>query len=788
MEHVLFELLKENDFGTTQFETYGDNLSLHCRSFLLLFYLLYAYGSCEFQNSLSIMSEINSNPLFPVLPTLSKLPTEAVTQIANSKFVQETQGLVFRILQKQENNEIFADYVIVVRTKVFSKLSPVEKEEHKTKVEQTCRKLLKRLSQVGLNYEARRGADDLIFIFVLCPLARIKQEVERSRVNDWLVGVRLRDTDDHDHSETLTDAERLRLVYDIITNPPHEGGAGINPGFKDFELVESFLPLHDHKYNEEWIKTWSTKWVIDREDLFRLKDHYGEKIAYYFAFLQYYCRWLIAPSIAGLLTYFFSSEYSIPFGLFVVLWSVIFTEFWQRKEYELAVFWGVRNVSRVEKRRPGFRKECFVTNPITRERVPYFSPWKRWLRRAVAAPIILTFSLVLAMALLFYILFEVIMSEYYSGPFRAQLIYLPTIAYCALVPALNIFYNKIAKHLNEYENYETESSYEFNLSQKIFIANFLIGYLSIFFIGWIYIPFNKEISIFLQNFFEIFGLSFTMKTVGPERLITELKYFVLTAQILSFFTELVLPYLVRFGIFEIKKIQKIIDGKNEGEDDFLKAVKNEVELPVYDIYEDYVEMITQFGYVSLFSVIWPLTPIFALINNWVELRSDAIKLCEHTRRPIPSRANSIGPWLENLSLLTWLSSITNSSIIYLYHPNTKGFTSLSGVIFTIVLIWLSEHILSVIRYIVHQMLQAIPMKADEIVQKEGYELKKRWLEKVGTLSLTQRDELNSDSESSNDEGKYSSRSKSSEGGEEWFQNKKNHDDIIKNILSDLKEE
>ncbi|CAG8548784.1 11570_t:CDS:2 [Diversispora eburnea] len=676
------------------------------------------------------MSEINSNSLLSALP---KLPTEVDTKIFKSK-LQETQDLLFRILQKQESKEIFADYVIVVRTKVFSKLSPVEKEEHKTKVEQTCRKLLKRLSKAGLNYEARRGADDLIFIFVLCPLERLKQEVERSRINDWLAGVRLRDTDDHADSETLNDAERLRLVYDIITNSPHEKdekGAGIIPGFKDFDLVESILPLHDHKYNEEWIKTWSTKWVINKDDLFRLKNHYGEKIAYYFAFLQYYCRWLILPSIAGLLTYFYSSEYSIPFGLFIVLWSIIFNEFWQRKEYELSVFWGVRNVSKVEKRRPGFRKECLVINPITGEKVPYYPPWKRWLIRTAAAPIILTFSLVLAMALLFYILFEVIMSEYYSGPFRKQLIYLPTITYCALVPALNIFYNKVAKRLNEYENYETESSYEFNLSQKIFIANFLIGYLSIFFIGWIYIPFNKEISIYLQNFFEIFGLSFTMKTVGPERLITELKYFVLTAQILSLFMELVLPYLVRFGMFEMKKIQKIIinDGKNEGENDFLKIVKNEVELPVYDIYEDYVEMITQFGYVSLFSVIWPLTPILALINNWVELRSDAIKLCEHTRRPIPSRANSIGPWLQNL----------------------VRFTSLSGVIFTIVLIWLSEHILNVVRYIVHQMLQAIPTKADEIVQKEGYELKKRWLEKVGTLSLTQNDELSSDSGSSNDE-------------------------------------
>src|SRR5947208_1845138 len=110
-----------------------------------------------------------------------------------------------------------------------------------------------------------------------------------------------------------------------------------------------------------------------------------------------------------------------------------------------------------------------------------------------------------------------------------------------------MFYTKIARRLNEYENYETESYYEFNLSQKIFISNFLLGYLSIFFIGWIYIPFNNEIGQLFENFFEIFGLSLSIKSVGPERLMNELKYFVLTAQIMNLFMEIGLPYILRAG-------------------------------------------------------------------------------------------------------------------------------------------------------------------------------------------------------------------------------------------------
>jgi len=132
--------------------------------------------------------------------------------------------------------------------------------------------------------------------------------------------------------------------------------------------------------------------------------------------------WLIAPSIVGTFTWLFLSEYSIFFGVFIVLWSIIFTEFWRRKEYELAIWWGVHNYSRVECRRPTFQEERFVSDLVTGELKPYFSPWKRWLRRAVAAPIIIMFSLTLAVTLLFYVLFEVLMSEYYAGPFRDQLV------------------------------------------------------------------------------------------------------------------------------------------------------------------------------------------------------------------------------------------------------------------------------------------------------------------------------------------------------------------------------
>ena len=57
----------------------------------------------------------------------------------------------------------------------------------------------------------------------------------------------------------------------------------------------------------------------------------------------------------------------------------------------------------------------------------------------------------------------------------------------------------------------------------------------------------------------------------------------------------------------------------------------------------------------------------ALLNNIVEFRSDAFKVVTHFRRPLPKRTDTIGPWLNCLSFLSWLSALTNSALVFLFH-------------------------------------------------------------------------------------------------------------------------
>ncbi|KAL4252126.1 DUF590-domain-containing protein [Abortiporus biennis] len=201
-----------------------------------------------------------------------------------------------------------------------------------------------------------------------------------------------------------------------------------------------------------------------------------------------------------------------------------------------------------------------------------------------------------------------------------------------------------------------------------------------------------------KGFWETDGSSARGK-LNPSRLQDQMFAFTVTNQVVNTFLEIGLPFIlravesVRSGrglsmaapaagasnsgngkkkrvMFEDEagnEIAKSANGKEERE--FMERVRREVALPEYSLFTDYSEMVTQFGYVSLWSTIWPLAPVMSLINNWLELRSDAFKIAVHTRRPIPSRSDTIGPWLDSLTFLTWLSALTNSALVYLFRPS-----------------------------------------------------------------------------------------------------------------------
>jgi len=90
-----------------------------------------------------------------------------------------------------------------------------------------------------------------------------------------------------------------------------------------------------------------------------IRDYYGEKFGFYFAWLIHYTGWLIPVAIVGLVfgiamiieaveenrpwDQFLASPLSILYGLIIMLWVTFFNESWKRKQNYIGNEWLVRN-------------------------------------------------------------------------------------------------------------------------------------------------------------------------------------------------------------------------------------------------------------------------------------------------------------------------------------------------------------------------------------------------------------------------------------------------------------
>ncbi|KAI0203769.1 calcium-activated chloride channel-domain-containing protein [Astrocystis sublimbata] len=613
--------------------------------------------------------------------------------------------------------------------------------------------LIEVLTKVGLASEVRHGDGSSVLVFVkVASNDYLASQIYRERLQDWLFGVRTtapeKDIGKAFEIEPVTEAERLRLVNLLLTKPKTEGGAGITPSAGQWKNVTSIFPLHDHAFNTIWIKKWSTKYFLDDEDLDRIRDKFGESVAFYFAFLQSYFAFQFAPAAFGVASWLILGHYSWLFAFANSLWSVVFFEWWKKKEIDLAVQWGVRNVSRIQHARTKFQWDHEAPDPITGELVKHYSPTKRLQTQLLQVPFALACLLVLGALYVFCFSIEIFLTQIYNGPFKSYLTFTPTIILSGILPVLSALLTKFAEVLTERENYQTSDAHTASLIRKIFILNFITSYTPLFLSAFVYMPFGNLMMPYLDVFKTTAHRFYNDKSVtaqefhiNQDRLKGQMIYFAVTAQVVNVALEFVVPYLKQI-VF--KKVEKVQAKRSASQDEshiqdppeerkFLQRVRDEAKLGVYDVAVDYREMIVQFGYLSLFSSIWPLTPLSFLINNWIELRSDAMKIAMSCQRPIPWRSDSIGPWLSSLGFLSWAGSLVSAALVFLFSgedggPN--GDPSNVNVVGLLVAILVSEHVYLGIQFIVRYTLNQMDSPGLQKEKKERFAMRKQLLEET----------------------------------------------------------
>ncbi|XP_038562190.1 anoctamin-3 isoform X1 [Micropterus salmoides] len=498
--------------------------------------------------------------------------------------------------------------------------------------------------------------------------------------------------------------------------PPHEGG------YKSRHPIKTHgAQNHRHLLYERWAR-WGIWYKYQPLDLIR--RYFGEKIGLYFAWLGWYTGMLIPAALVGVfvflyglftmdssqvskeiceanttimcpmceetcepwtlsdscvyakVTHLFDNGGTVFFAIFMAIWATVFLEFWKRRRAELTYDWDLIDWEEEEEElRPQFEAKYSRVervNPISGKPEP-FQPFSDKLSRLMVSVSGIFFMISLVLTAVFaVVVFRLIAMEkfasfnWYFVKKNWQFATSGT-GVCInfmIIMSLNLVYEKVAYLLTNLEHPRTESEWENSFALKMFLFQFVNLNSSTFYIAFFLGRFAGRPGNY-NKLFKRWRLEECHPSGCLIDLCLQMGVIMFFKQIWNNFMELGYPLLQNW--WSRRKMKKVGGGGQN--------VENKAQLPQWDkdwnlqpmnahgLVDEYLEMVLQFGFTTIFVAAFPLAPLLALLNNIIEIRLDAYKFVTQWRRPMPARATDIGIWHGILEGIGVLAVITNAFVI-----------------------------------------------------------------------------------------------------------------------------
>jgi len=449
--------------------------------------------------------------------------------------------------------------------------------------------------------------------------------------------------------------------------------------------------------------------------LSEIRDYFGEMIAIYFSFLRYFAVALLPVVLVAVPYYFFGGRKDFEafffFAIYNLIWATLLMEIWKRKSARLAFSWGTLSLQGNvhEEPRAGYHGPL-RKHPVTGHYEPHASSTTRYLKMIfVSCPAVSLCMIVAGFFMELYFYFEDMSLEAYNAdPSTLNNIvsYLPSIVYSIVIFLSNMSYRPLAHRLTEFENHRTETQHLNHLVLKILLFD----------------SFNC--------FGALFYVAFWMRDV--QRLRADLASLLIMNQILEQLQETVMPYVgtwkaqrrfrVGGGLKTEKRLEALHRQKVGIEESKLIQAETEADMPPYEgTFDDYLELFLHFGYISLFSCVYPLASIWAFLNNLLETRTDGFKFVAVHQRPFPAPAANIGVWQLAFEIMSVLAIVTNVSLIGMSRDFKATFDGVFDQWQIFMLLVFSEHVLVFLKFVVASVIPDWPEDIRNEMQRENYE-------------------------------------------------------------------
>lgn len=234
-----------------------------------------------------------------------------------------------------------------------------------------------------------------------------------------------------------------------------------------------------------------------------------------------------------------------------------------------------------------------------------------------------------------------------------------------VITLLNFVYDYLAIFLTDLEIRRTQAEYDESLSLKIYLFQFVNYYSSIFYIAFL----KGKFVGYPAKHNRILG--FRQEECSPGgcmmELCIQLVIIMIGKQIMNSVLEMLMPLLIKTltGVWNRIGLTSSVEDDTETIKTHNQWTEDYKLLPwqFMSMFNEYLEMVIQYGFITIFVVAFPLAPFFALINNIFEMRLDAKKFLLYYRRSVPKRVRDIGSWYRIMQIICRLSVMSNAFII-----------------------------------------------------------------------------------------------------------------------------
>ncbi|XP_065833339.1 anoctamin-10-like [Oscarella lobularis] len=623
--------------------------------------------------------------------------------------------------------------------------------------------LLERLRKEGFEVEVK---DDVVI--VKASAKSLADEAETLRLEKPLVGsyeevlgVRIPQLDSFKTSRSkefvggadletfFTSADQTRLTWSILLRIPYDenaleqyGHIVANPSEPFIiacqnakpPLIEFIKPMHESKEKRREIENavvWG-KFVPNKAEINQIRDYFGEEVALYFVWIAFMAKMMLLPAALSLVWYFFrygnidivKDPFMPIFAALMALWSILYLVLWRCHCSEFAFWWHTYDYRRVEEPNPNF-EGVMRRDPVTDKMVKYFSFAQRLRRYFVSFAVMLVMvalavlTMIVSLNLNGYVTME--KSPIYirflasfaapGGLFALDSPYygwiIPAFGHTIFIGLLNAQYKKVAAICTDFENHRSMDDWRNSLIGKRVIFEALNC-----FIAPLYITFYQmDVAALRRQMMRLFACDEIRRVV----------------------TETGLPFLTG----QVKQLD--VEKKKGGAG--IKVTKTNMledeSMSDYEQFADYLEMVIQFGYVTLFAAALPAAAIVSILFLMIETRSDMWSLLHAHCRPRVRRACDIGVWYYVMFAMVALSMLTNSFIVFVSSDQMDYWLPRSGDNFSHDLIkaFSVEHVLVFLALLAHAYLPSQFAWVRAAIERRSYQKRMKAVSAIGRKSI-----------------------------------------------------